>query len=71
MAALHTRLKVTFPFSVIFLLMLRIERALSRGVDVVVGTPGRIIDHFNRKTLSFANLRFEFITYRNEIIHVA
>ena len=27
-------------------------RALSRGVDIVVGTPGRVIDHIQRKTLA-------------------
>ncbi|HMK49247.1 MAG TPA: DEAD/DEAH box helicase, partial [Thermodesulfovibrionales bacterium] len=27
-------------------------KALRRGVDVVVGTPGRLIDHLQRKTLS-------------------
>jgi len=26
--------------------------------DVIVGTPGRIIDHINRKTISFKNIRF-------------
>ncbi|MDL2285540.1 DEAD/DEAH box helicase [Desulfovibrio sp. OttesenSCG-928-F07] len=31
-------------------------RALSRGVHIVVGTPGRVIDHLERKTLSLANL---------------
>ncbi|MBI0583231.1 MAG: DEAD/DEAH box helicase [Methanomassiliicoccus sp.] len=32
--------------------------ALSRGVDVVVGTPGRIIDHIHRGTLDLKNVRF-------------
>jgi ATP-dependent RNA helicase DeaD len=26
-------------------------RALSRGVDIVVGTPGRVLDHMERRTL--------------------
>jgi ATP-dependent RNA helicase DeaD len=34
-------------------------RALTRGVDIVVGTPGRVIDHIERKTL-----------YLGEIMHV-
>jgi ATP-dependent RNA helicase DeaD len=34
-------------------------RALSRGVDIVVGTPGRVIDHIERKTL-----------YLGDIMHV-
>lgn len=31
--------------------------ALKRGVQVVVGTPGRINDHINRKTLNLSNVR--------------
>ena len=34
-------------------------RSLSRGVDIVVGTPGRVLDHIERKTL-----------YLGEIFHV-
>ncbi len=34
-------------------------RALSRGVDLVIGTPGRVIDHIDRRTL-----------YLGEIVHV-
>ena len=29
-----------------------------RGVDVVVGTPGRIIDHLKRKSFRPSNLKF-------------
>ena len=32
--------------------------ALRRGVRMVVGTPGRILDHLSRGTLSFANVRY-------------
>lgn len=31
--------------------------ALRRGVDVVVGTPGRVLDHLHRGTLSLANVK--------------
>jgi ATP-dependent RNA helicase DeaD len=31
---------------------------LKRGVDIVVGTPGRIIDHLNRKTLDLSEVEF-------------
>ncbi len=32
--------------------------ALKEGREIVVGTPGRLIDHLNRKTLSLNKLRF-------------
>jgi ATP-dependent RNA helicase DeaD len=31
-------------------------RALSRGVDIVVGTPGRVIDHIERRTLYLGDI---------------
>jgi len=34
-------------------------RALSRGVDIVIGTPGRVLDHIERRTL-----------YLGDIVHV-
>ena len=33
------------------------EAALSRGAQVVVGTPGRILDHLKRRTLRLERLR--------------
>ncbi|HVB76807.1 MAG TPA: DEAD/DEAH box helicase, partial [Candidatus Nitrosotalea sp.] len=32
-------------------------RALARGVQVVIGTPGRLIDHLNRGTLKLQSVR--------------
>jgi len=32
------------------------EKALRRGVDVVVATPGRLLDHLERQNVSFENL---------------
>ncbi|MGC9771921.1 DEAD/DEAH box helicase [Fervidobacterium islandicum] len=31
---------------------------LERGVDIVVGTPGRLLDHINRKTLDLSNVKY-------------
>ena len=31
-------------------------RSLKKGVDVVVGTPGRVLDHLRRKTLKLDNI---------------
>lgn len=36
-------------------------RALSSGVQIVVGTPGRIIDHLNRRTLNLAGVKIVVI----------
>lgn len=33
-------------------------RQLKRGVQVIVGTPGRVIDHIQRKTLKLDQLKF-------------
>ena len=33
------------------------ESAIARGLDVVVGTPGRILDHINRGTLDLTKLK--------------
>jgi ATP-dependent RNA helicase DeaD len=33
-------------------------KSMKRGVDVVVGTPGRIIDHLHRKTLDLSEVEF-------------
>ncbi|KQM12027.1 hypothetical protein AOA80_04865 [Methanomassiliicoccales archaeon RumEn M1] len=32
--------------------------ALERGVDIVAGTPGRVIDHIQRGTIDLSNVRF-------------
>ncbi|MDD1765620.1 MAG: DEAD/DEAH box helicase, partial [Methanomassiliicoccales archaeon] len=32
--------------------------ALKRGVDLIAGTPGRVIDHIKRKTLDLSRVRF-------------
>jgi ATP-dependent RNA helicase DeaD len=31
---------------------------LAKGVDIVVGTPGRLLDHINRKTLDLSNVKY-------------
>lgn len=37
------------------------EGILRRGVDVVVGTPGRVKDHMERGTLKLNKLRFRWV----------
>jgi ATP-dependent RNA helicase DeaD len=43
-------------------------RALQRGVDVVVATPGRALDHIRRKTLSLASMRMVVLDEADEML---
>ena len=43
---------------------------LKRGVHVVVGTPGRLMDHMRRKTVSFANLFCVILDEADEMLHM-
>ena len=42
--------------------------ALKRGAHVVVGTPGRIIDHLDRRTLSLDGVRFVVLDEADEML---
>jgi ATP-dependent RNA helicase DeaD len=44
--------------------------ALKRGTHVIVGTPGRIIDHLERRTLSLATLRFVVLDEADEMLQM-
>ncbi|WP_232549485.1 DEAD/DEAH box helicase [Propioniciclava soli] len=44
--------------------------ALARGVHVVVGTPGRIIDHLERGTLDLTQLRFLVLDEADEMLNM-
>jgi len=43
-------------------------RALKRGVDVVVATPGRALDHINRGSLKLAGVRFVVLDEADEML---
>ena len=43
---------------------------LSRGAHVVVGTPGRIIDHLEKKTLDLSRLRFLVLDEADEMLRM-
>lgn len=45
-------------------------RQLKRGVQVVVGTPGRVIDHIKRKTLMLDKLRFMVLDEADEMLRM-
>ena len=43
---------------------------LKKGVHVVVGTPGRLMDHMRRKTVSFADLFCVVLDEADEMLHM-
>jgi len=43
---------------------------LNRGVDVVVGTPGRVMDHMRRKTLDVSNIRTLVLDEADEMLRM-
>ncbi len=42
-------------------------RALKRGVQIVVGTPGRVIDHIKRRTLKLGNVKMMVLDEADEM----
>ena len=45
-------------------------RALKRGAHVVVGTPGRVMDHMRKNTLSLTNLKFLVLDEADEMLRM-
>ncbi len=45
-------------------------RQLKKGVDIVVGTPGRILDHLKRKTLKLDSLRYVVLDEADEMLNM-
>ena len=45
-------------------------RALARGVQVVVGTPGRLLDHLRRKTLALGAIRTVVLDEADEMLNM-
>lgn len=43
-------------------------KSLKRGINIVVGTPGRILDHIHRKTLDLSNIEFLTIDEADEML---
>ncbi|KAF6005534.1 hypothetical protein CCYA_CCYA01G0018 [Cyanidiococcus yangmingshanensis] len=44
------------------------EDALQRGLDIVVGTPGRILDHIERNTLDLSQVRIAILDEADEML---
>lgn len=45
-------------------------RALKKGVDIVVGTPGRILDHIRRKSVDFSDVKFFVLDEADEMLNM-
>lgn len=45
-------------------------RSLKRGVDIVVGTPGRILDHLRRRTLKLKNISYLILDEADEMLNM-
>lgn len=46
------------------------EGLLRRGIDVVIGTPGRVKDHLERGSLKFQNLKFRVLDECDEMLNM-
>jgi len=46
------------------------EMGLRGGVDIVIGTPGRMKDHLERKTLVMSNLQFRVLDEADEMLNM-
>lgn len=46
------------------------QRALARGAQVVVGTPGRVIDHLDRGTLRLQDVKFLVLDEADEMLRM-
>ncbi|CAN0891610.1 DEAD-box ATP-dependent RNA helicase 7 [Linum grandiflorum] len=46
------------------------ESSLKRGVDIVVGTPGRIKDHIERGNINFSTLMFRVLDEADEMLRM-
>lgn len=49
--------------------MQRQLQSFNRGVDIIVGTPGRIIDHLRRKSFQTNGLKFVVLDEADEMIN--
>lgn len=45
-------------------------RRLRKGIDIVVGTPGRIIDHLGRKSLNLKNISYLILDEADEMLNM-
>jgi len=44
--------------------------ALKRGVQIIIGTPGRVLDHMDRRTISFENVKMVVLDEADEMLNM-
>ena len=45
-------------------------RRLAKGIDIVVGTPGRVLDHIRRGTMKLENVRYLVLDEADEMLNM-
>lgn len=45
-------------------------KALKKGVQIVIGTPGRVMDHMRRRTLKLSNLKMVILDEADEMLNM-
>ncbi|AYD40338.1 DEAD/DEAH box helicase [Clostridium fermenticellae] len=45
-------------------------KALKRGIEIVVGTPGRILDHIKRHTIDLSDIKFLILDEADEMLNM-
>ena len=45
-------------------------RGLKEGAQIIVGTPGRVMDHMRRKTIDLSNVRFAVLDEADEMLNM-
>jgi ATP-dependent RNA helicase DeaD len=45
-------------------------KRLKKGVDIVVGTPGRVLDHINRRSLKLKNISYMILDEADEMLNM-
>ncbi|KAI3633264.1 hypothetical protein MIR68_008802 [Amoeboaphelidium protococcarum] len=46
------------------------ERGLRDGIDVIVGTPGRLLDHLERRNLKLSNIKFVIMDEADQMLDI-
>lgn len=45
-------------------------KQLKKGIDIVIGTPGRILDHLKRKSLNIGNIKYLVLDEADEMLNM-